>query len=84
MNLRCPCSFMSDYANDGLDIPCGVSQKVHIITAHLVTFLDKFKVGLGRFAEKTSEAVHAVFKPTEQIFCVNEKNPKHEKEWFYF
>ena len=68
---------MDDYAQTVLEVSCGVSWKVHIITAHLVTFLDRVGVGLGRFAEQTSEAAHAALKPTIRRFCVNEKNKKH-------
>ena len=42
-----------------------VPLKIHIISAHLEDFLNKFydTRGLGYFSEQTGEAIHQKFKP---------------------
>ena len=56
------------------------SWKVHCVTAHLEQFLDIVKVGMAVYAEQTSEAAHAVLKPVEKRFLVQEDNPRHKKQ----
>ena len=55
-------SFISTYKK----IPeVTVPLKIHIISAHLEDFLNKFSDGrgLGYFSEQTGEAIHQRFKP---------------------
>ena len=68
-----------DYAETQLDTQLTVSWKVHMVTAHLQEWFDKNKVGLGLYAEQTSEACHSKMKYTLKRFQQNEFNPRHEE-----
>ena len=53
-----------DYSNETLKIKVQPTWKVHILVVHLKPFLEEKMTGLGVFCEQTSEASHAVMKPT--------------------
>ena len=68
---------LCEYCDEVLQSPFKPNWKTHLITAHLVDFISRTGVSLGQFAEQTSEACHAAFKPTERRYCVNQKNPRY-------
>ena len=57
-----------DYSNQTLQIKLQPTWKIHILVTHLKPFLEEKMTGLGVFCEQTSEASHAVMKPTLQRF----------------
>ena len=54
------------FANEELKIKLFPTWKIHILVLHLKPFLDLKKVGLGIYCEQTTEAAHAIMKPTIQ------------------
>ena len=45
-----------------------ITWKVHILIAHLDSFITHHKCGLAKFAEQAGEAIHCKFKPTWQRY----------------
>ena len=59
-------------------LDCCVS--VHAVFVHLGPFLEKYQVGLGRWAEQTFESVNAKFKLVWCKYSVKDKsNPRYSK-----
>ena len=65
------------YAKKELKINLQPTWKIHILVLHLKPFLEEKKVGLGIYCEQTSEAAHAVMKPTINRFKRKEDHPLH-------
>ena len=65
------------YAEEELQINLHPTWKIHILVLHLKPFLAKKKVGLGIYCEQTSEAAHAVMKPTISRFKRKADHPLH-------
>ena len=68
---------LQEYARDVLNIEVSTTWKIHIIGCHVEQWLDRHPVGLGVFAEQTSEAAHKDFEKTRKRFAVSESNSTH-------
>ena len=55
------------FAKEQLKIKLYPTWKIHILVLHLKLFLDHKKAGLGIYCEQTTEAAHAIIKPTPTI-----------------
>ena len=67
------------YCSDVLGVDLSCSWKIHIICAHLKTFLMDARCGLACFAEQTGESIHCFLKPTLQHHKRKECHPEHGK-----
>ena len=60
-----------------LDTKLSVTWKVHAVTAHLTTFLDRHGRGLADVCEQTGESSHHAMVPWLERHKVAEDNPAH-------
>ena len=75
--FRCKFKALQDYAKDDLNIQVSTTWKMHVLGCHVEQWLDRHPVGLGVYAEQTSEAAHKDFKKTLKRFAVAETNAVH-------
>ena len=75
--FRCKFKALQDYAKDYLNIQVSTTWKMHVLGCHVEQWLDRHPVGLGVYAEQTSEAAHKDFKKTLKRFAVAETNAVH-------
>jgi len=74
--------FLLEYAKDTLKIKLEPTWKIHILVVHLLPFIEEKKSALGVFCEQTSEASHAVIKPTTQRFKRRSDHRDHGPKLF--
>ena len=79
-NFRAKFEELQNYAREVLEVNVSCTWKIHVLVCHVSQRLDEHPVGLGVFAEQTSESVHADFLKTQKRFLVDETHPDHAKK----
>ena len=53
-----------------------ITPKLHMLEDHVVTFIKKWKVGLGLYNEQGGESIHAEFNNIHRMFCRMKPNSR--------